>query len=126
MSSVITKDNCDKEMIQEVLQVIRNDYKDWKKIVIILDNASYNRAYATQDKAKELNIELKFLPSYCPNLNLIERLWKFMKKKILKCVYYKTFNEFFDAIKDFCKNLSKYKDEIKTLISQKFQIIKAD
>lgn len=112
-------------MMREMLREIRKEYPDEKKIVIILDNASYNRAYSVRDLAFELNIELVFLPPYSPNLNLIERLWKFMKKKMLSCIYYPTFSEFQTAIYDFCGTIEKYQKEITSLLSQKFEIIKA-
>ena len=123
-SSIITEDNCDQDMVQATLKSIRSEYLDDKKIVMILDNASYNRAYATRDCAVDQNICLEFLPPYCPNLNLIERLWKFMKKKILRCQYYPTFKEFYTAVFDFCRNLPEYSEEIESIFSQKFQIIK--
>jgi len=62
----------------------------WKKIAdlyvdlcitIFLDNARYQRCALVMETAKNLNIELCFLPSLSPNLNLIVRLWKFVKKK---------------------------------------------
>lgn len=109
----------------ETLKQIRKDYMDHKPIILILDNARYNHALCVQNTAKELNIILKFLPPYCPNLNLIERIWKFMKKTILACKYYPTFTEFQNAMDDFCKHIYIYNKEIKTLLSQKFEIIKA-
>lgn len=111
-------------MVQKVYKKLRKAYPDGKEIILIEDNASYNRAYATQNKARKLNITPKFLPPYCPNLNLIERVWKFMKK-VMKNIYYPTFEDFLIAVNDFCKNFRNYKDEIKKLLSQKFQIIKA-
>lgn len=107
-TSIVTEDNCDQYMMRETLKQIRKEYPDGKKIVLILDNASYNRAYSVGDTAKGLNIELEFLPPYCPNLNLIERLWKFMKKKVLSCIYYPTFAEFQNAIYEFCSGIEKY------------------
>ena len=80
-SGIITEANCDILSTKEALKILREDYKDNKNIIIIVDNAAYNRAYETKDFAASLGIEMKFLPSYSPNLNLIERLWKFMKKK---------------------------------------------
>jgi transposase len=66
------------------------------------------------------------LPAYSPNLNLIERLWKFFKKKVLKNKYYSEFDDFFQAILDFCKNISLgYKNQISNLLNQKFEIIKS-
>jgi transposase len=121
-TGIITEDNCDKEMNEIVLEEIRKDYPDGKKIVIILDNASYNRAYCVKDKAEELNMELLFLPPYSPNLSLIERVWKFLKNT-LKNTYFPTLQDFKSAIFDFCANFEKYADNIKRLLSQKFEII---
>ncbi|KAA6322550.1 hypothetical protein EZS27_027918 [termite gut metagenome] len=50
------------------------------------------------DKAKSLGIELLFLPSYSPNLNIIERLWKWTKKDCLNCKCYGKVAEFTEAI----------------------------
>ena len=52
-------------------------------LTIVLDNARYQRCQLVSAKAEELGIELLFLPPYSPNLNLIERLWKFVKKEVL-------------------------------------------
>ncbi len=60
-------------------------------IVLILDNARYQKCQIVWLLACELNIELLYLPSYSPNLNLIERLWKFVKKKCLYSIYYADF-----------------------------------
>ena len=51
-----------------------------------------------QEYAKILGIELLYLPSYSPNLNLIERLWKYVKKECLYSEYYDTFAKFKAAI----------------------------
>lgn len=63
-------------------------------ITLVLDNARYQYCQRARDLAEQLGIELLFLPSYSPNLNLIERLWKFVKKKALRGRYYATFAEF--------------------------------
>ena len=91
-------------------------------VTLVLDNASYQRCHLVQNLAAELNIELLFLPSYSPNLNLIERLWKFVKKKVLYSKYYETFEEFQSAIDDCLDQLvTTYQQEICDLISHKFQ-----
>jgi transposase len=59
-----------------------------KEIHVILDNAMYYRSKILEEWLKTTRIKLHFLPSYSPNLNLIERLWKFFKKKILSNKYY--------------------------------------
>ena len=66
-------------------------------------------------------LEFVYLPPYSPNLNLIERLWKFMKKKVLRNKYYPTFLDFKDAIGDFFLKLPQYSDELDDLLSENFQ-----
>ncbi|MHB1422858.1 MAG: IS630 family transposase [Gemmataceae bacterium] len=67
-------------------------------ITLVLDNARYQHCALVKELAKSLNIHLEFLPSYWPNLNLIERLWKFTKKQVLYGKHYRTFVEFCAAI----------------------------
>src|ERR1700675_4857915 len=67
-------------------------------IALVLDNARYQHCKLVIDLANSLNIHLEFLPSYSPNLNLIERLWKFVKKQVLYGRHYATFADFRAAI----------------------------
>jgi len=71
-------------------------------ITIVLDNARYQHCRLIIELAAELKIELLFLPTYSPNLNLIERLWKFVKKECLYSQYYETFASFKKAIWIVC------------------------
>ena len=72
-------------------------------ITLVLDNARYQKCQIVRELAQKLTIELLYLPPYSPNLNLIERLWKFVKKKCLYSKYYTEFSEFKRAITD-CLN----------------------
>ena len=67
-------------------------------ITLVLDNARYQRCQLVQEKARQLGIELLFLPAYSPNLNLIERLWRFVRKDCLYSHYYERFEPFKQAI----------------------------
>ena len=89
---------------------------------LVLDNARYQHCALVMDLAKSLNISLLFLPSYSPNLNLIERLWKFVKKKALYARHYNHFDGFKGAI-DGClsKVTTEHKKELKTLMTHNFQ-----
>lgn len=122
--TIITEANCNKELISCFLDEIKQANPDCEKIYLITDNASYNRAYEVRDKANEMNITLKHLPPYCPNLNIIERLWKFFKRKIMKNKYYQSFGEFEEKINQFFSDIKKYEDELYTLLTLNFQILK--
>lgn len=91
-------------------------------ITLVLDNARYQRCALVQDLARELNIELLFLPSYSPNLNLIERLWKFIKKKALHCRHHTNYLDFHTAI-DTCLDqlATEHLEEIRSLMTPNFQ-----
>jgi len=94
-------------------------------ITLVLDNARYQRNAVVQELAKELGIALLFLPSYSPNLNLIERLWKFIKRRSLYGRYHPTFAGFRAAIEETIDGLSTtHADQLKTLMTFNFQQFK--
>ena len=91
-------------------------------ITIVLDNARYQRCKLVIEKAEELGIELLFLPPYSPNLNLIERLWKFVKKEVLYGTYYDNFEKFKEAITNCLEETEKkHKKALDSLLNLKFQ-----
>lgn len=94
-------------------------------ITLVLDNARYQKCKIVKELASSLNIELIFLPAYSPNLNLIERLWKFVKKQCLYSKYYSEFSIFKKAILDCLqKTNSIYKHELNSLLTLNFQTFK--
>ena len=68
-------------------------------------------------------VEFVYLPPYSPNLNLIERLWKFFHKEVLYNSYYEHFVEFKEAAFMFFKNLKIYKKELRSLLSEKVEFV---
>jgi len=52
-------------------------------ITVVLDNARYQKCALVQEYAAAVGIELLYLPSFSPHLNLIERLWRFVRKECL-------------------------------------------
>jgi transposase len=99
-------------------------YKDKKVIHIFVDNAPYFknreiRKYLFNSK----KIRLRYLPTYSPNLNLIERLWRFLRKKVINLNYYEKFNVFKDTVLNFLGNLHQYRNELRQFIGTNLHLL---
>ncbi len=91
-------------------------------VTVVLDNARYQRNKVVQGLAVELGIRLLFLPSYSPNLNLIERLWGFAKRQSVYGKYHANFTSFRTAIESTFAGLSTtHGNKLKTLMTLTFQ-----
>jgi transposase len=92
-------------------------------LTVVLDNARYQRNKVVQALAGSLDIELLYVPSYSPNLSLIERLWRFLKKEALYGRYHATFADFQVATQDTLGQLSaKHKDKLASLMTLNSQV----
>jgi transposase len=126
LTKIINRTYITSTTVIELLEKISASYIN-KAITVVLDNARYQRCQAVIDKAAALNIELLFLPTYSPNLNLIERLWRFVKKDCLYSKHYSSANEFETAIETCLGEINKSKKEsLKTLMALKFQKFSAE
>jgi transposase len=91
-------------------------------VTMVLDNARYQRNAVVMGLAAELGIVLLFLPSYSPNLNLIERLWRFMKRKAAYGRYHPTFADFRAAIQDVLDRVpTTHANKLAALMTLNFQ-----
>lgn len=91
-------------------------------VTVVLDNARYPRCEAVETEAKRLGVELLFLPPYSPNRNLIERLWKFTKKKALWGKHYADFATFCGAIDDCLNRVqTDYREPLASFMTLNFQ-----
>jgi transposase len=97
---------------------------------IYLDNARYQHAKLLKEwieqtkQDKGVTFDLKHLPAYSPNLNLIERLWKFLRKEALQ-KWHATFEEMQQAVADVLDNLPRYREQLATLMSERFHLTPA-
>lgn len=115
------RESCDAERVAQLLEKIRAA-NPGKRLLIVLDNAPYNHAGPVVEAAKRLRIALLYLPPYSPNLNLIERFWKFLKRKVARNRYYTTFVEFRTAVQKILNNIPTYREELATLMTERFQL----
>jgi transposase len=91
-------------------------------ITLVLDNARYQKCALVTNLAAELGIELLYLTTYSPNLNLIERVWKFVKSQCLRSHYYASYDEFTAAIQQCLDDLpTKHKAAMDSLLTHNFQ-----
>ena len=92
-------------------------------LTLVMDNARYQKCQSVFDKAAALGIELLYLPAYSPNLNLIERLWRFVKKQVLYSTHYDKFATFKESIDACLGDLgTRFKSKMQTLMTLKFQL----
>ena len=106
----------------ELLSQVAAFYGSSMPITIFMDNAKYQRCELVCNHAKMLGIELEFLPSYSPNLNLIERYWKWVKKRCLYSKYYSDFSAMKSAIRNRMRRGHRQdKAELASLLSWNFQ-----
>jgi len=119
---VLEEKSINKEAIIRLLEAIRKKQKKGK-IYLILDNASYHHARVVKRWIfLHPRFTLLFLPSYSPNLNLIERLWRFFHQKVTWNHYFETFEEFKSTTLKFFNNLNVYQKELSTLLTDNFQL----
>lgn len=125
-TTMIETENCTKESTKRFFDQLRKEeiYQDATiPLHLFLDNAKYQKAYEVQEYAKEKNIILEYLPAYSPNLNLIERFWKYTKKVLVINQYYETFDEFRQAFEVFFSSLDQHQNQLQSLLTLKFEII---
>ncbi|MGI8420260.1 MAG: IS630 family transposase [Candidatus Levyibacteriota bacterium] len=101
-------------------------YQEKTTIYLIIDNARYykNKDVTAYLARKDCRIKLIFLPAYSPNLNFIERLWKFMKKYIIGITYREKFKQFEYDIHQFFDNISQYEDRLRQFIGSELHLVK--
>jgi transposase len=107
----------------ELFKTVEQNYSMANTIYVIADNAKYYKAKVLNQYLEHSKIEMIFLPTYSPNLNIIERLWKFFKKKMLSRCEYKTFKDFKKASIYFLDNIHIHKKKLETLCTDNFHLL---
>jgi len=126
LSETITRQykTINSESITDFFEQIRGQYTSRSCIHIVLDGAGYHRSSQVVEKAESLNIKLHYLPSYSPNLNPIERLWKVMNEEVRNNQYFATAKEFRQQINHFFKViLPDISESLNSRINDNFQVL---
>lgn len=104
---------------------IADRYPAARRITPVLDNATYNRAAVVRDWLAQPGCRVRavYLPPYAPNLNPIERLWRFFKQQTLWNTHYPTFAAFRAAIRGFFADLAPWREQLTSLLTARFHLI---
>jgi transposase len=122
----LTKENITGEQFVRLLEALRAKHPETEKFILYLDNARYyGKPCVKEWLAAHREFRLVPLPAYSPNLNLIERLWKFLRKKALSR-WLRTFEEMQAAVAGVLDHLGDYRDELATLMVERFAIVEVE
>jgi transposase len=117
----LTRDNINGQQFVNFLRLLRAAHPETERFILYLDNAKYYHAAVVKEwLARHPEFHLEPLPAYSPNLNLIERLWKFLRKKAFTR-WHQTFEDMEAAVSAVLDHLEKYREELTTLMTEKFQ-----
>ncbi len=109
------------ETVCRFIDALEAAFPEAERITVYVDNARYFHARLVKAYLMDKRVRFVYLPAYSPNLNLIERLWKFCKKKVLS-IFYATFTQFTQAIDEFFEHLECYRSELQTLMTENFEL----
>jgi transposase len=122
-----TDKNLNAESVIELFKLMMSKHPETKYFRIYLDNARYQHANILKEWIEKIKTEsgvtfdLKHLPAYSPNLNLIERLWKFLRKEALQ-KWHPTFEDMQKAVANVLDNLPRYRKQLETLMTERFHL----
>jgi len=118
----LTRDNINGAQFINLLRCLRERHPETKRFILYLDGAKYySPPFVKEWLARHPGFELKFLPPYSPNLNLIERLWKFLRKEAF-CRGYGSFAEMQLGVSAVLDHLKKYHAQLDTLMTEDFHV----
>jgi transposase len=122
-----TDRNLNAQSLIELFTLLLVRHPETKHVRIYLDNTRYHHAKVPQEwiaatrQEQGVVFDLKHLPAYSPNLNLIERLWKFLRKEALQR-WHATFEEMQQAVADVLDHPDRYEEQLKSLMTERFHL----
>ncbi len=120
--TLIESKTINRDSTVQLLEMLDRKYFYAKEIIVILDNAKYHYSQEVKEVIeKSSKLKLVYLPTYSPELNLIERVWRFFKQKVLYNKYYVNLESFRKATIKFFRNFDRYTDEMESLLGGGFE-----
>jgi transposase len=122
-----TERNLNAQSLIELFTLMMARHPETKQFRIYLDNARYHHAVVLKEwlvavrQERGVVFDLKYLPAYSPNLNLIERLWKFLRKEALQ-KWHASFEEMQQAVAEVLDNLGRYEEQLASLMTERFHL----
>ena len=119
--SIRTTGSVNSDTVCELVRKLDETYPG-EEITLVMDNARYQRNKVVIAEAERYGIEILFLPSYSPNLNLIERVWRLVKTKCLRNRHFEDFAKFMTTIDEFIDSLAgENRPYLQSLVTENFQ-----
>ena len=122
------KENLTARSVIALFEGMREKHPEVKVFLIYLDNAKYQHAVMVREwvervrQEEGVEFQLEYLPTYSPNLNLIERLWRFLRKEALQR-WHETFESMESAVAGVLDHLEKYRKELGSLMTERFRLV---
>ena len=117
----LQRDNINSQQFVNLMRVLRERHPQTEQFILYLDNARYYHTEVVKEwLGRHPEFHLEPLPAYSPNLNLIERLWKFLRKKAFTR-WHRTFEDMVAAVSEVLDHLEGYREELESLMTERFQ-----
>jgi transposase len=119
----LTRDNVNGEQFVNFLRLLRSAHPQTERFILYVDGARYYGSPVVEEwLRRHPEVHLSGIPAYSPNVNLIERMWKFLRAKALSR-WHKTFEDMQAAVSEVLDNLEGYRGELRTLMTETFHVI---
>jgi transposase len=119
----LTRDNINGEQFINFMRLLRSLHPETEKFILYVDGAKYyDSAVVKAWLKRHPEFHLSQIPAYSPNVNLIERMWKFLRAKALSR-WHQTFEDMQAAVSEVLDHLEDYRGELQTLMTEKFHLI---
>lgn len=120
--TILSEKTIDTEAMKRLVFTLENKQQQGT-IHLLVDNASYNHSDEFMIFLKShKRVKVKYIPSYSPNLNIIERLWRFFHEHY-RDKYFEKFKDFEKSVLFFFSHIHRYDKELKSLLTDSFQTI---